>query len=735
MVRDRPTDGVTLLQRRTFLTAGAGLAVGVAIGVPVSPAKATTALADAPIEGAINAYVSIAENGDVTIVTPGAEMGQGVVDSMPRIVAEELDADWSRVTVRLSGAHAAYQAANKRQRSANSDGITGYYDILRRVGASTRAMLISAAAQRWGVDSATVETREGRLLHPATGRSIGYGDVAAFAAKLTVPATVALKDPKDFRLIGQAMPRKDIPAKVRGTAEFGMDLVLPDMLYASVRHVPVAGGTLEPVDPAPALAITGVKKVVPLGTNAVAVIADRLWQARKAADALTIAAAPGPRIGTAELTGRIRAGLDRTDGILPFPIALEGGKPDMGASTTAVAQAVGAAPIRVEAEYSVPYLAHAAMEPLCCTALVTADRCEVWGAMQCADVVAPELAAILGISADRIVIHRSFLGGGFGRKNERDFVQQAVHLARAVPGRPVMLVWPRDEDMRNDFYRPGFAARLTAGVQPDGTVVAMHGKISGQPLSTMSQFRFPGIGDGAVGGGLISPDYALGARRIECVEVEGPVRTGYWRSVSGSQNGFFSESIIDEIAAKLKRDPLEYRLSILKDDPRSRAVLKTAAEKAGWDRKLPKGQGRGIALATGWGSRCAMVVEVAVTGKALTVRRIVCAFDCGLQISPDNIVAQLEGAAIFGLSAALFGKITLEDGAVVQSSFSDYPVVLMRSTPKIEVHLVPSDAHVGGVGEAGVPGIAPALCGAIFAATARRIRTLPIVDQGFEVLI
>ncbi|MET0366136.1 MAG: molybdopterin cofactor-binding domain-containing protein [Sphingobium sp.] len=729
MAADRPTDGITVLNRRGFLAIGAGLAVGAAIGAPaagaVGPGEA----------GAINAYVSIAENGDVTIVTPGAEMGQGVADAMPRIVAEELDADWSRVTVRLSGASPALLGKNRRQRSANSDGITNYYEILRKVGASTRAMLIAAAAQRWTVDAASVETSEGRLLHRPSGRSLGYGDVAALAAKLPVPANVALKDPKAFRLIGRNFPRKDIPAKVRGTAEFGMDLVLPGMLYASVRHSPIAGGTLEPVDPAPALGLAGVRKVVPLGANAVGVIADRLWQAQKGATALTVTAKAGPRIGSADLHQRIREGLDRTDGILPFPVEFEGVEPVMSSSAEAVDAALASAPIRVEAEYEVPYLAHAAMEPLCCTALVTADRCEVWGAMQCADVVAPELAKIIGIPADRITVNRTFMGGGFGRKNERDFVQQAVRLAMAVPGRPVMLVWPRDEDMRNDFYRPGFAARLTASVKADGSIAAMRGKISGQPLSTMSQFRLPGIADGAVAGGLVPPDYRLGERRIEGVEIEGPVRTGYWRSVSGSQNGFFSEAFIDEIAAKLKRDPLDYRLAIARDDPRTVAVLKLAAEKAGWGKRLPKGQGRGIALATGWGSRCAMVVEVAVAGKALTVRRIVAAFDCGMQISPDNIVSQIEGATIFGLSAALFGKITLEDGAIVQGSFGDYPVVLMRSAPAVEVHLIASDAPVGGVGEAGVPGVAPALCGAIFAATGKRIRALPIIDSGFEVAI
>jgi CO/xanthine dehydrogenase Mo-binding subunit len=720
-----PVDRVVALDRRGFLALGGGLAVGVALG---APDRANAQVAG----GSLNAYVAISVDGDVEIVTPGAEMGQGIADALPRIIAEELDADWSRVTVRLSGANPAFAAKNKRQRSANSDGITGYYDLLRNVGASARAMLVAAAAGRWGVDPSTITTQDGRLIHAATGRTLGYGDVAADAAKLPVPSAVPLKNAGSFRLIGRNFPRKDIPAKVRGTAPFGMDIVLPDMLYAAVRHVPVAGGTLSPVAPEPALGIAGVRKVVMLD-NAVGVIADRYWQAQKGTLALDMTAQPGPRIDSAILRQRIVAGLDRHDGVLPFPVGLEGQTPDMGASAEAVDAALAAAPIKVEATYEVPYLAHATMEPLCCTALVRADACEIWGPLQCADVVAPELAKITGLPPQAITVNRTFLGGGFGRKNERDFVHQAVRLAMAVPGRPVMLIWPRDEDMRNDFYRPGFAARLTAGVAQDGSISAMRGRISGQPLSTMSQFRFPGLADGAVAGGLLSPDYRLGAQKIDAVEIEGPVRTGYWRSVSGSQNGFFSESIIDEIAVKLGRDPLEYRLAIAKDDPRTHAVLKRVGEKAGWGESLPKGQGRGVALATGWGSRCAMVVEVAVEGKTLSVRRIVCAFDCGQQVAPDNIVSQLEGAAIFGLSAALFGKITLKDGAVVEGSFGDYSVLLMRSTPRIEVHLIDSGAPVGGVGEAGVPAIAPALCSAIHAATGRRIRTLPIIDAGFEV--
>ena len=708
-------------------------------GLLLGLANGATAASAAPVvvksEGQLNAYVAIARDGAITIVTPGAEMGQGVANGMPKIVAEELDADWSRVEVRLSEANPAFASPkNKRQRSANSDGITSYYDALRMVGATARAMLIAAAARRWNIDPARITTRESLLFHPDGQRRLGYGEVAVEAALLPVPANVPLKDPARFTLIGRDFPRKDIPAKVMGTARFGMDVVLPGMLYATVQHVPVAGAGLGGFSTAKASAMPGVRRIVKLD-DAVGVIADSYWQARQAADVLQLQAVPGERLDSRVLTARIRAALDQQDGILPFPVAFGTGHPDIGASAEQIETAMASAPWKIEATYEVPYLAHATMEPLCCTALVEPDRCQIWGPLQCADVVPGTIAALTGLPASAVTVNRTFLGGGFGRKNECDFVIEAVKLAQAVPGRPVMTVWSREEDTRNDYYRPAFAARMRAAVNADGTIAAMHGRIAGQPLLTSKQFRIPGMADFGMAGDLIAGSYPIALRKVEAVEVPAPLRTGYWRSVSASQNGFFFESAIDEIAALLKRDPLSYRKALSAHDPRSLAVLDLVAQKSGWGRALPAGHGMGIALSTGWNARCAQVVEVAVSGRKLSIERIVCAFDCGHMIDPDNVIAQMEGGITFGLSAALFGKITLKDGAVEQANFADYPVVQMRSAPPIEVHLVNSGAPLGGVGETGVPAVAPALAGAIAAATGTRVRRLPVIDAGFEVSI
>lgn len=710
------------------------LAGGLLLGLAAGPG-ARAALAPVKGDAKLNAYVSIAADGTITIVTPGAEMGQGVANGMPKIVAEELDADWSRVVVRLSGASADYLSpVNKRQRSANSDGITSYYEALRRVGATARAMLVSAAARRWSVDPAAITTRASMLLHPNGKTTLSYGDVAREAAALPVPAEVKLKDAKAFTLIGRDFPRKDIPAKVMGTAVFGMDLDLPGMLYAAIRHVPVAGAQLESFDATAAQAMPGVRKIVRID-HAVGVIADSYWLAQKAADALDLVVAPGDRTNTDAIGKRIRTALDAKEGVLPFPVGFAGGKPDMGATSTQIDEAMAAAPLKFEAVYEVPYLAHATMEPLCCTARVENGRCEIWGPLQAADAIPPEVAKAIGIAPEAVTVNRTYIGGGFGRKNERDFVIESAKLAAAVPGRPVMMVWSRAEDMRHDYYRPAFAARMRAAVAKDGSITAMHGRVAGQSLITTAPMRRPGMADFGMAGDLVASTYPATLKKAEAVEIEAPLRTGYWRSVSASQNGFFQEAAIDEIAALLKRDPLAYRRTLVAGDARSVAALDLLAEKSGWATKRKAGQGIGCSLMSGWNSRCAQAIEVQVEKSTVVVKRIVCVFDCGQTIDPDGVKSQIEGGIIFGLSAALFGKITLKDGMVEQSSFSDYPVVLMRSTPKIEVHLLKSDGAPGGVGEAAVPGIAPALASAIHGATGKRVRNLPIIDAGFEVTL
>lgn len=724
---------ILVVNRRRFLAAGGGLALslvaakGAALAAENAPATDPAANA-----GKLSAYVQITREGRVIIVTPGAEMGQGIAGGLPKIVAEEMDADWERVEVRLSGADKAFANPSKRQRSANSDGMMSYYEPLRRVGASARYMLVGAAAARWSVPAAEVIARQGKLHHDASGRVLDFGEVAQDAAKIAIPDTLPLKNPSDFKLIGRDLARPDIPAKVTGKAVFGMDVVLPGMVYAAISHVPVAGGTLKGFPADIAKAMPGVRKVVQLD-NAVAVVADSYWQAQKAVDAIELEVEAGLRVDSDVLRGQIDKALTESTAILPSPLGRKGKDWIMGATVEEIDAACKAAPHTIDVRYEVPYLAHAAMEPVCATALIEPGRCEIWAPLQAADMVPPEVAAITGLSPEAVTLHRTYLGGGFGRKNERDFVHQAVRLAMAMPGTPVMLIWSRQQDMRHDYYRPALTTRTRAAIAADGSIKAMHSRICGQPLMTMKAFRIPGFADYSVTGGLISDGYAIEAKRIDAIEIDAPIRTGYWRSVSASQNGFFSESAIDEIAAKLKRDPLDYRLWLARNEPRSLAVLKLAAAKAGWGTKARKGTGRGISLSTGWNSHCAQVVEAEVIGDKLTVKRIVCAFDCGRQIDPDNIINQIEGAIVFGLSAALHGQITFRDGAVVESTFADYPVVLMAGMPQIEVHLIETPDVIGGVGEAGVPGVAPALCGAIFAATGERIRRLPLAASRFEV--
>jgi isoquinoline 1-oxidoreductase beta subunit len=727
-----PEPRVVKLDRRRFLAGGAGLAVALLAGGAAAQAASVAATGGA----AFGAYVQVTGAGDVIIVTPGAEMGQGIANGLPKIIAEEMDADWSRVDVRLSGADPAFASpVNKRQRSANSDGVQNYYDAMRQVGATTRALLVAAAATRWGVTADSIETRDSMLFHKASGRSLGYGDVAEAASRLPMPEAPKLKDPASFRLIGKDFPRKDIPAKVKGEAVFGMDLDLPGLLRATIRHAPVAGAKLQRVDPAPAMAVKGVIAVVPIDDEAVGVIATSYFAATKGADALVLEVEPGPRLGTEDIRKRLLAALDAKDGVLPFPVDYTPPRNFiMGQTPDEIDTAMAGAAHRFELQYEVPFLAHATMEPQCGTALVTANSCEMWLPSQAADVIPPLIASVVGLPVEAIKINRTFLGGGFGRKNERDFTRQVAFLAKAVPGRPVMLIWPRDEDMRNDYYRPAFIARTRAGVSADGTILAMSSRIVGQPMTSGAAFRAPGMADGSVAGGLVPRVYRIGQRRIEAVEIQAPLKAGFWRSVSGSQNGFFSESMIDEIAFKLGRDPLAYRLEILKDDPRGTAVLQAVGTRAGWDQPVAKGRGRGVAYSAEWGTRCAMVTEVSVVGRRVRVERITCAVDPGLAIDPDNVLAQIEGGLIFGLSAALSGEITLKDGAVEQSSYADYPVVLMSNAPLLDVFLVKSNAKAGGVGEAGVPGVAPSLCTAIHAATGERIRRLPVSANNYEVI-
>jgi CO/xanthine dehydrogenase Mo-binding subunit len=665
-------------------------------------------------------------------------MGQGNYTALSKIVADELEADWSRVSVRLSHADPAF--ANPRvgrQRTANSDAVAGYFQALREAGASAREMLTRAAAQTWQVGIEECRAWQGVVTHEPSGRTLSYGALANRAGGLEPAASVQLKTPDEFRLIGRSTPKKDAAAKSSGAAEFGIDVQLPGMLVASVRHVPVLGARLTGVNESEIRALPGVRAVVELDAG-VAVVAESSWQALKAVQALRLSweAPPGEPLSSAGVSRELRTALDDDAAALPFPKVDTSAMPPafVPVDRAAAEQALAAANRKLDVTYEVPYLAHACMEPVCCTARVTETQCEIWAPHQQPDLAVERAAEITGLPAERIRLNRTFLGGGFGRKWVLDFLAESVTVAKALPGTPVKLFWNREEDIRRSYFRPAYAVRTRAAIDDDGRITAMRSRIAGQSLARFyGKPMQPGTADVGVAGFLILDAYDIDHQWIEYVERELPVPIGYWRAVTLSQNVFFAESAIDEIAILLEEDPYRFRRRQLAKRPRILKVLDVAAEKAGWDEPLPPGRGRGIAISYTFDAVCAQVVEVTVRDGLVTVERVTCAFDCGLQVDPRNIEDQLESSILFGLSAALAGKATLADGQVVESNFNDYRIMSMAALPRVDIHLVDSKAPPGGVGEAGVPAVMPALTGAIHAATGQRIRALPVTSQGLRV--
>ncbi|MFM2111255.1 MAG: hypothetical protein RLZZ372_2179 [Pseudomonadota bacterium] len=717
------------MKRREFLVVGGTLAGGFWLGASL-PEQAFAATI-----GRFNAYLEIDADGIIHITCPQSEMGQGIHDGLPKILAEELEARWEDVRVRMPSADDAFvNPITKRHRTANSESTTIYYGLLRTAGASARDMLIAAAAQRWAVAVSECRASASRVTHTESGRSASYGDLAAAAAAMPIPSAPLLKDPKDFTLIGRSTKRKDTPAKVDGSLVFGIDVTLPGMLHAALRRSPTVASKVVGFDRDAALSLPGVIDafVVPDG---VALVANSTWNARRAAEALnaTFDDAPAQNVDTDGMRARLRSALDDDAKALagrPMP-----GFPafDKAATLSALAGAAR----RLEWEYEVPFLAHAALEPLCATAVVRADEAEVWAPTQQPDRTRDMMAQVTGLPRERCKLHVTFLGGGFGRKWEVDFVRQAVQIAKGVaasrPGTPVKLTWTREQDFRHDRFRPAHLVRTRAGIDAEGKLVAMHSRTTG-----ISMWKYhgrpsvPGMADPFAAGWLINDNYRFPNKYIDYVETPEPVPVGTWRSVSQSMNCFFSESAIDDVAFASKRDPLEFRLEMCASDARATAVLRKAAELAGWGKKLPKGRGRGIALALGYDSYCAEVVEVSVKNRKVKIERIVAVFDCGMMIDPHNVEAQVEGGVIWGLSAAIDGQIHFANGAAVEDNFHTAPILRINQTPRIEVHLLKTDHKSGGAGEASVPGVAPALASAIHMASGERPRRLPIIASGFE---
>jgi len=709
------------MDRRSFLLSTAAIGGGLALGFAIP----FTASARGPTEvPEITAWLMIRPDDTVIIRVARSEMGQGSFTALPMLVAEELQCDWRKVTAEF-----APPEENLRRHRVWGDMSTGgsrsirnSQDYLRKAGATARTMLIAAAAAQWNVAAAECTAHNGVITHGPSGRTTTFGRVAAAAARTEPPGSVTLKSPKDWTLIGTRQKRLEIADKVTGRPIYGIDVRLPGMLHATLAQCPVFRGKLKSVDDTRALAMPGVRQVVKLD-DAVAVVADSWWQARQALDALAIGWDEGEHgeVSSASIDKLVRAGLD----------AREAG---VGREQGDVADGFARASRRIQADYHVPFLAHATMEPQNCTAHVTADKVEIWVPTQHGETALTIAAAAAGVPTRNVVVHRMMLGGGFGRRGiVQDFIPYAVKIAKAA-GRPVKTVWSREADMRHDPYRPLVMARMSAGLDASGLPVAWRVRLAGHSiLRTLFAALPDGVDRQAQDGFTDDMPYDVPNYLVDFAERNTHVPVGFWRGVSHSQNCFFRESFIDEMAHAAGQDPYQYRRRLIGGHPRAqkfRAVLDAAAAKAGWDKPAPAGIFRGIAVQEVDNSYIAAVAEISITeAGAPRVRRVVVALDPGHVVNPLTTEMQMESGIVFGLTATLFGEITIKDGRVEQSNFHDYEMLRLADMPKVETVLVPSGDFWGGVGEPPCAIVAPAVCNAIFAATGQRVRSLPLKNH------
>ncbi len=709
------------LLRREFIRAGAALGGGlfVSLYLPLVDAEESVAEGADDHQFALNAFVRIGTDESVMVISSHSEMGQGIYTSLPMLLNEELEADWARISVEAAPVDKVYNhPIFGIQMTGGSTTSPAEYDHYRKMGALARTMLVQAASQKWNVDPASCHVEKGVVIHGATGRRATYGALASAAAQLTAPADVALKPASAFTQIGKPTRRLDTPSKTNGTAQFGLDVILPGMLTAVVARPPVFGGKALKIDATETLKISGVKSVEEIPSG-VAVIATGFWPAKVGRDKLVVEWDPGPNAGlTSEQMVREFSETSKQ----PGAIAKKVGDP---------AAALASAAKTITAEYDVPYLAHAMMEPLNCVVDLRADSCEIWTGTQFETVDRANAAHVAGLDPEKVQIHTTLLGGGFGRRANpvSDFVVEAVHVAKVAKA-PVKVIWTREDDIRGGWYRPMWHDRFAAGLDASGNPVAWTHTIVGQSIMMGTPFAAftikEGVDSTSVEG---AADILYGLPNLQ-VDLHSPtigVPVQWWRSVGHSHTGFSVEAFLDEVAHAGGKDPYELRRVLLAKQPRMLAVLDLAAKKANWGSKLPPGVGRGIATHFSFDSYVAQVIEASVgKGGEVRVHRVVCAVDCGLVINPDTVKAQMEGGIIYGLTAALKTEITLKEGKVEQGNFNDYPMLRMFESPEIEVHIVPSTEHPAGVGEPGVPPAAPALANAIFAATGKRIRRLPI---------
>jgi CO/xanthine dehydrogenase Mo-binding subunit len=691
------------LNRRDFLKVVSVAGGGLVLGFHLLPKETEMFALEAAGSFEPNAFLSIDKTGRIIITVAKSEMGQGVRTSLPMIVAEELEADWTTIEVNQAPAHPNKYGS---QGTGGSTSVRTSYENLRKAGATAREMLIAAAAQQWGVDPATCYAERASVIHRGSGRKLSYGELAETAATLPVPASPRLKDPKDFTIIGKRTPQVDNPARVDGTAIFGIDVRVPGMLFVSIEHSPVFGGKVARYDATRAKQVAGVRDVVQIDEG-IAVVATNTWAAFEGRDRLDIQWDKGQ--WAEQSSENIWKTFEET--------AKKPGTEERKVGDAAAALA-GAAR-KVEAIYRAPFVAHATMEPMNCTAHVRGNKCEIWAPTQTPQRAQTEAARVLGIPVENVTVNVTLLGGGFGRRLLADYVVEAVKVARAV-GAPVQVIWTREDDMRHDFYRPSTYNVMTAGLDKNGQPIAWTHRIVG-PSSR-----------GLVTGGS-TPPYSIPNIYIDAHIIDTGVPIGAWRAVGPSQNAFMVESFIDELAAVAKKDPFEYRRHLLKEKPRLKRALELAAEKAGWGKPLPRGRARGIACCESFGSSIGEVAEVSVDRHGvMKVHSVVVALDCGPVVNPQTIEAQMEGAIAYGLSAVIKDEITIAGGSVAQSNFHDYAMLTMSEMPTVEVHIVPSTESMGGIGEPGLPPVAPAVANAIFALTGKRIRKMPIRAEDLQ---
>jgi isoquinoline 1-oxidoreductase subunit beta len=731
------------LSRREFMRGSAAAAGGLSVGfhIPFGSALAQTALG-APgaqaVAPEVNAWVVVQPDDKVIVRIARSEMGQGTLTGLAQLVAEELECDWNKVTTEYPtpGQNLARNRVWGNFSTGGSRGIRESHELVRKGGATARVMLVQAAANEWKVPAAECSAANSVITHTASGRSITYGKVAAAAAKLTPPAEVPLKDPKSWKIVGKPVKRLDTVDKTTGKQIYGMDLTLPGMLNASIRDCPVFGGKIKSLDEAAAMKQAGVKKVVRVSDSAVAVVADTWWRANKALDALAIQWDEGPnaKASSASFAQTLKAGLDAAEA-------------NVGNQNGDARKALGEAARVIEAVYSYPHQNHACMETMNATAKFTPAtggkpaRCEVWTPTQNGEAALAATSEAAGLPQTQCEVYKLHLGGGFGRRgSHHDWVRQAIAIAKEMPGTPVKLIWSREEDMLHGRFHPVTQGKLRAGLDAQGNITALHMRISGQSiLASVAPERMQGPRDPVVFQGLNAPGpeasigYSVPNLLIDHAMRNPHVPPGFWRGVNLNQNAIYLECFLDEVAHATKQDPLALRRKLMTNHPKHLGVLEAVAKKVEWDKPAPKGVYRGLAQTMGFGSYVAAVAEISVAddGK-LKIHRIVAATDCGYAVNPQQIEAQVEGSFVYGLSAALYGSCTVKDGRIEQTNFHNYPVMRMTDMPKVETIIAPSGGFWGGVGEPTIAVAAPAVLNAIFAATGKRIRDLPLKDQDLK---